>query len=115
MEERRLRSENAYLRSQLEERSGVGVLIAPNFSIGAILMMRFAAEAAPFYESVEIVELHHPDKVDALVLVSAYFGDRGPTARRYSSRIIKNGMNCGELRAHPDARRPAVAVIGASP
>ncbi|KAA1429451.1 4-hydroxy-tetrahydrodipicolinate reductase [Nocardioides antri] len=42
-----------------------GVLIAPNFSIGAILMMRFAAVAAPFYESVEIVELHHPDKADA--------------------------------------------------
>jgi 4-hydroxy-tetrahydrodipicolinate reductase len=41
------------------------VLVAPNFSIGAILMMRFAAAAAPFYESVEIVELHHPDKADA--------------------------------------------------
>jgi 4-hydroxy-tetrahydrodipicolinate reductase len=38
------------------------VLIAPNFSIGAILMMRFAAEAARFYESVEIVELHHPEQ-----------------------------------------------------
>jgi 4-hydroxy-tetrahydrodipicolinate reductase len=44
---------------------GVGVLIAPNFSIGAILMMRFAAQAAPFFESVEVVELHHPDKADA--------------------------------------------------
>ncbi|MFT4011111.1 MAG: 4-hydroxy-tetrahydrodipicolinate reductase [Nocardioidaceae bacterium] len=42
-----------------------GVLIAPNFSIGAILMMRFAAEAAPYFESVEIVELHHPTKADA--------------------------------------------------
>ena len=41
------------------------MLIAPNFSIGAILMMRFAAVAAPFYESVEVVELHHPDKADA--------------------------------------------------
>jgi len=41
------------------------VLVAPNFSIGAILMMRFAAVAAPFYESVEVVELHHPDKADA--------------------------------------------------
>ena len=43
----------------------VGVLIAPNFSIGAILMMRFAAQAAPFFDSVEVVELHHPDKADA--------------------------------------------------
>ena len=45
--------------------SRTGVLVAPNFSIGAVLMMRFAAEAAGFYESVEIVELHHPDKADA--------------------------------------------------
>src|SRR6185436_7269842 len=44
---------------------GVGVLVAPNFSIGALLMMRFAAVAAPFYESVEVIELHHPDKADA--------------------------------------------------
>ena len=43
----------------------VGVLIAPNFAIGAILMMSFAAKAARFFESVEIIELHHPNKVDA--------------------------------------------------
>jgi 4-hydroxy-tetrahydrodipicolinate reductase len=40
-------------------------VVAPNFSVGAVLMMRFAAQAAPFYESVEIIELHHPDKADA--------------------------------------------------
>ncbi len=39
--------------------------MAPNFSIGAVLMMRFAAVAAPYFESVEIIEMHHPDKVDA--------------------------------------------------
>ena len=49
----------------LAKSPATGVLIAPNFSIGAILMMRFAAQAAPYYESVEIVELHHPDKADA--------------------------------------------------
>jgi len=53
------------LRDWLSAAPAVGVLIAPNFSIGAILMMRFAAEAAPYFESVEIVELHHPDKADA--------------------------------------------------
>jgi len=53
------------LRSWLAESPETGVLVAPNFSIGAILMMRFAAAAAPFFESVEIVELHHPDKADA--------------------------------------------------
>ena len=53
------------LRAALADAPGVGVLVAPNFSIGAVLMMRFAAAAAPFYESVEIIELHHPDKADA--------------------------------------------------
>ena len=53
------------LRSWLGDSPSTGVLVAPNFSIGAILMMRFAAAAAPFYESVEVVELHHPDKADA--------------------------------------------------
>lgn len=53
------------LTEWLADAPGVGVLVAPNFSIGAVLMMRFAAAAAPFYESVEVVELHHPDKADA--------------------------------------------------
>ncbi|GAB2585410.1 4-hydroxy-tetrahydrodipicolinate reductase [Kribbella endophytica] len=55
----------ATLRGQLDQSPGTGVLIAANFSIGAVLMMQFAAKAAKYYESVEIVELHHPDKVDA--------------------------------------------------
>ncbi len=55
----------ASVRQALADRPGVGVLIAPNFAIGAVLMMRFAEQAARFYESVEVVELHHPDKVDA--------------------------------------------------
>jgi len=53
------------LRGWLADHPHVGVLVAPNFSIGAVLMMRFSAEAARFYESVEIIELHHPDKADA--------------------------------------------------
>jgi 4-hydroxy-tetrahydrodipicolinate reductase len=55
----------AATRSLLIGKPGVGVLVAPNFAIGAILMMSFAQQAARFYESVEIVEMHHPDKVDA--------------------------------------------------
>lgn len=43
----------------------VGVLIAPNFAVGAVLMMEFAQKAARYFESAEIIELHHPDKVDA--------------------------------------------------
>jgi 4-hydroxy-tetrahydrodipicolinate reductase len=55
----------AEVRSALGDRTGVGVLVAPNFAIGAVLMMAFARQAARFYESVEVIELHHPDKVDA--------------------------------------------------
>ena len=53
------------LRAEVEAKGGVGVLIAPNFAIGAVLMMQFAKQAARFYESVEVIELHHPRKVDA--------------------------------------------------
>lgn len=49
----------------LSQNPGVGVLIAPNFAIGAVLMMEFAEKAARYFESAEIIELHHPDKVDA--------------------------------------------------
>lgn len=55
----------ARAREWLTAQPGVGVLIAPNFAIGAVLTMRFAAQAARFYDSVEIVELHHPQKADA--------------------------------------------------
>ena len=53
------------LRRSLAQHEDVGVLVAPNFSIGAVLMMRFAEQAAPFYESAEVIELHHPGKADA--------------------------------------------------
>ncbi len=60
----------AAVRQALAEReatggSAVGVLIAPNFALGAILAMSFAQQAARFYESAEVIELHHPAKVDA--------------------------------------------------
>jgi 4-hydroxy-tetrahydrodipicolinate reductase len=72
--------------------SSTGVLVAPNFSIGAVLMMRFAAEAARFYESVEIVELHHPDKADA----------PSGTARRTASLVAAARREAGAGRI-PDA------------
>jgi 4-hydroxy-tetrahydrodipicolinate reductase len=53
------------IRSWLAAKPGVAVLIAPNFAIGAVLSMHFARQAAPFYESVEVIELHHPHKADA--------------------------------------------------
>ncbi len=53
------------VRSWCAEHPSVGVLIAPNFGLGAVLMMRFAEMAAPYFDSAEIIEMHHPDKVDA--------------------------------------------------
>jgi 4-hydroxy-tetrahydrodipicolinate reductase len=53
------------VRGWLAGAPGVGVVVAPNFAVGAVLMMQFAAQAARFFDSVEIVELHHPDKADA--------------------------------------------------
>ena len=55
----------AEVRSWLDTAPGSRVLIAPNFSVGAVLMMRFAAQAARFFESAEIIELHHANKMDA--------------------------------------------------
>ena len=53
------------LRTWLTRKPELGVLVAPNFGIGAVLMMQFAARAARYFESAEIVELHHPRKLDA--------------------------------------------------
>lgn len=80
------------LRGMLAKSPATGVLIAPNFSIGAILMMRFAQVAAPFYESVEVVEYHHPTKADA----------PSGTARRTAELIAaaRREADCGPV---PDA------------
>jgi 4-hydroxy-tetrahydrodipicolinate reductase len=55
----------ATVQRWVDEAPGVGVVIAPNFAVGAVLTMRFAQAAARFFDSVEIIELHHPAKVDA--------------------------------------------------
>ncbi|MFD3507002.1 4-hydroxy-tetrahydrodipicolinate reductase [Nocardia sp. NPDC058666] len=55
----------AQVSEQLAQHPEVGVLIAPNFAIGAVLSMRFAEQAARFFDSVEVIELHHPNKADA--------------------------------------------------
>ncbi|MCV7222431.1 4-hydroxy-tetrahydrodipicolinate reductase [Mycolicibacterium elephantis] len=55
----------AQVRTWLAEKPDVAVLIAPNFAIGAVLSMHFARQAARFFESVEVIELHHPHKADA--------------------------------------------------
>jgi 4-hydroxy-tetrahydrodipicolinate reductase len=78
------------VREALDERpdgeAGVGVLIAPNFAIGAVLLMQFAAQAAAHYESVEVIELHHPDKVDAPSGTARHTAEVIAAARREAGR-----------------------------
>ena len=75
-----------------------GVLIAPNFAIGAVLMMEFATKAAKYFESAEIIELHHPNKVDAPS------GTAARTAELMSAARKEAGMP-----AMPDATTSALA------
>lgn len=51
--------------TELSRVKGLGGLIAPNFAIGAVLLMQFAAQAAKYFPNVEIIELHHDQKKDA--------------------------------------------------
>ncbi|MET9107763.1 4-hydroxy-tetrahydrodipicolinate reductase [Streptomyces zhihengii] len=82
----------AQLDTSLAASPGTGVLIAPNFSIGAVLTMAFAQQAARYFESVEVVELHHPNKVDA----------PSGTATRTAQLIAAARAEAG-LAAQPDA------------
>ncbi|MFI2304207.1 4-hydroxy-tetrahydrodipicolinate reductase [Actinacidiphila glaucinigra] len=88
------------LRGWLGQAPGTGVLIAPNFGIGAVLAMRFARQAARFFESAEIVELHHPDKVDA---------PSGTAVR--TAQLIADARREAGLGEQPDAT--ATALDGA--
>jgi 4-hydroxy-tetrahydrodipicolinate reductase len=84
----------AEVRSWVEKTPDVRVLIVPNFSVGAVLMMAFAAQAARFFESAEIIELHHAAKVDA----------PSGTALR-TAGIIAGARTKAGLGAPPDATK----------
>lgn len=75
----------------------VGVLVAPNFALGAVLLMRFAVQAAPYFESVEVVELHHPGKADA----------PSGTARR-TAELVSEARRAAARPAAPDATTDAL-------
>lgn len=70
------------VRAMLAGHPGVGVVIAPNFALGAVLLMRFARDAAPYFESVEVVEMHHPDKLDAPSGTATHTAEAIAAARR---------------------------------
>ncbi len=76
----------ARVRDHLHAAPGVGVLVAPNFALGAVLTMVLAARAAPWFESAEVVELHHPDKVDAPSGTAVHTAAAIAAARRHAGR-----------------------------
>lgn len=84
------------VRGWLADRPDLGVLVVPNFSVGAVLMMRLAAQAAPHFESVEVVEMHHPDKVDAPS------GTAQRTARMIASTRADAGVDAAPDATHDD-------------
>jgi 4-hydroxy-tetrahydrodipicolinate reductase len=90
----------AQVTKWLEAQPGGRALVVPNFSVGAVLMMRFAAMAAPFFESAEVIELHHAGKADAPS------GTAGRTAAMISS--ARSAAGAGVM---PDAT--ATAAPGA--
>ncbi|MCG5440152.1 4-hydroxy-tetrahydrodipicolinate reductase [Micromonospora foliorum] len=85
------------VRGWLADKPEVGVVIAPNFGIGAVLMMQFAARAARHFESVEIIEQHHPRKLDA----------PSGTATHTARQIARARAEAG-LGPVPDATRDEV-------
>ncbi len=87
----------ATVKGWLAQNPSVGVLIAPNFAIGAVLMMEFAAKAARYFESAEVIELHHPAKVDA---------PSGTAAR--TAELMSAARKEAGLGAMPDATTTAI-------
>jgi len=99
----------AAVKGWLAQNPSVGVLIAPNFAIGAVLMMEFAEKAARYFESAEIIELHHPAKVDA---------PSGTAAR--TAELMSAARKAAGLGAMPDATTTALdgargAIVGEIP
>lgn len=99
----------ATVKSFLAKHPSVGVLIAPNFALGAVLMMEFSKQAAKYFESVEIIELHHPNKVDA---------PSGTAAR--TAELMTQSRREVKLDPMPDATKIALdgargAIVGDVP
>jgi 4-hydroxy-tetrahydrodipicolinate reductase len=80
------------VRQWLGELASTRVLVVPNFSVGAVLMMRFAQQAARFFESAEVIEMHHPGKADA---------PSGTAAR--TAAMIEQARSDAGLGPSPDA------------
>ena len=102
----------AALRELLADHPGVGVVVAANFSVGAVLMMRFAELAAPLYDSVEVIELHHPDKADAPSGTATTTARRIASARRSAGRGPVPDATTQELPGARGAEVDGIRVHG---
>ena len=100
------------LRAMLADHDGVGVLVAPNFSVGAVLMIHFAEQAAAFYESAEIIELHHPGKVDAPSGTAANTAHRIASARSAAALAPPPDATVQELPGARGAQIEGIRVHG---
>ncbi len=94
------------VQAHADANPNIGVLIAPNFGLGAVLMMEFSKKAARYFESAEIIELHHPNKVDA---------PSGTSTR--TAELISNARAQAGLAPMPDATKTGLdgargAVVG---
>ncbi len=92
--------------AELFDRSSVNAVIAPNFAIGAVLMMRFAEMAAPFFETAEIIELHHDRKADAPSGTAARTAQRMAAASKDwaedpTTTVIAEGARGGRIEGIP--------------
>jgi 4-hydroxy-tetrahydrodipicolinate reductase len=96
------------IKSWLAANPKVGALIAPNFGLGAVLMMQFAAQASKYFESVEIVELHHPQKADAPSGTAARTAEMITEARK---SVNKEPMPDATSSALPGARGAKVGDV----
>jgi 4-hydroxy-tetrahydrodipicolinate reductase len=85
------------LKGLLAANPKVGALIAPNFALGAVLMMQFSEVAAKYFESVEIIELHHANKVDA---------PSGTAVR--TAQMITDARKQNNKAKMPDATKDAI-------
>lgn len=86
---------------QLAKEQGIGGIVAPNFAIGAILMMRFAEQAAKYMPDVEIIELHHDQKLDS------------PSGTALKTAQLIAGTRAAKIQGHPDEQESLRGARGA--
>lgn len=97
----------ARLRTQLGEQPQTGVIVVPNFSLGSVIATRLAAIAAPWFDSIEIIEAHHAGKPDSpsgtairtAELMAEARGDRGPVAAPHADQRAR-GQQVGSIPVH---------------